>query len=164
MPIRFNADEILAIAEKIEQNGSRFYLGAADKITETGPHDMLKELAQREKEHQKTFAMMREDLSGAEKEPTTFDPEDELALYLQSFANEKVFRPDADPLAALGSKPAYADILRTAIVMEKDSIALYVGIRDLVPERRGKSSVDAILKEEMTHLAQLSGELAQLRK
>ena len=164
MSIRFNAEEILGIAVTIEQNGRRFYVAAAEKISDAGPHAMLNMLAQREEEHERVFAMLRDDLTDAEREATTYDPADELGMYLQTFANEKVFPLNEDPLANLGDEPTYTEILRTAIGMEKDSIALYVGLRDLVTDSKGKGKVDEILREEMAHVAQLSGELAKLRE
>jgi len=55
------------------------------------------------------------------------------------------------------------DIFRMAIGLEKDSIVFYLGMKDAVPERLGRSKIDRIIKEEMVHIAILSGKLETLR-
>jgi rubrerythrin len=50
-------------------------------------------------------------------------------------------------------------ILKEAITAEKDSIVFYLGMKELVPETLGKKRIDAIIKEEMSHIKLLSKEL-----
>ncbi|MCK4782284.1 MAG: hypothetical protein KAV87_00935 [Desulfobacteraceae bacterium] len=40
-------------------------------------------------------------------------------------------------------------VFREAINREKDSIAFSLGMKELVPENRGKEKIDSINKEEM---------------
>ncbi|MFV9644757.1 MAG: rubrerythrin, partial [Desulfobacterales bacterium] len=54
------------------------------------------------------------------------------------------------------------DILKEAILAEKDSIVFYLGMKEMVPENFGKAKIDAIIKEEMTHIQLLSKELVAL--
>ena len=83
MSFDFNADDILEMAEQIEQNGAKFYRKSADGVNDPSSRQLLLNLAAMEDEHEKTFAAMRADLSAAEKETHTFDPENEAALYLK---------------------------------------------------------------------------------
>ena len=48
-------------------------------------------------------------------------------------------------------------IINTAIGLEKDSIVFYLGIRKLVPKAMGIDKIDDIIREEMSHVAILSG-------
>jgi rubrerythrin len=51
------------------------------------------------------------------------------------------------------------EILKAAIGIEKDSIAFYLGMKDMVSERRGKEKIEEIIREEMEHIRLLSHEL-----
>jgi rubrerythrin len=42
-----------------------------------------------------------------------------------------------------------------AIGIERDSIAFYVGLKESVSKRAGKDQVEAIIKEEVGHVATL---------
>jgi len=75
MAIDFNADEVFEIAEQIERNGAKFYLTAAENITDKDKKKILIQLANMEKDHEKTFQILRSELKNDEKITTTFDPE-----------------------------------------------------------------------------------------
>jgi rubrerythrin len=158
--IPFSADEILGIAEQIERNGARFYRKAAEAISDSRAGKRLLDLAAMEDAHERIFADMRADLSGKELEPTAGDPWGEAALYLQGIADGNVFDVKQDLSEWLTGKESKEDILRAAIGLEKDSIVFYAGIKEMVPQELGKDRIEAILKEEMSHLALLSNELA----
>jgi rubrerythrin len=163
MSIPFNADEIFEIAEQIERNGAGFYRRASQGFADSPARQLLLDLAAMEDEHERVFAAMRAELSPEEKEPTALDPYGEAALYLRGMADGHVFDVRADPAKRLTGKETRGEILRTAIGLEKDSIVFYLGIKEMVPERLGKHRVDAIIKEEMGHIAVLSKELSSLK-
>ena len=156
MSITFNAFEIFEMAEQIERNGVKFYRKAAQGISDSQVHQMLLELADMEAEHEKTFTAMREQLSEEARELRAFDPENEMALYLQAMAGGHVFDLKKDPGEQLCGTETEEDILRLAINAEKDSIIFYLGLKDFVPVRAGKDKVEAIIKEEMGHIALLN--------
>lgn len=155
MPNEFNADDIFEMAVKIEQNGAIFYREAAEKVDGDKNKAFLLELAKMEDDHEITFANMKKELAENEAFSTTFDPEEENVLYLQAFADTRIFfkkeRPGSDIKKILGS----------AIQAEKDSIAFYLGMKEMVPEKLGKSKLDSIIKEEMSHIRLLAGKLAE---
>ncbi len=161
MGIQFNADEIFEMAEQIERNGARFYRKAAEGSAPAAQALFLR-LAAMEDEHEKTFAALRAKLSEAEKSAPIFDPEGQAALYLQAVADGHIFDPRSDPAAKLKGKEKPAEILHIALGAERDSIAFYVGLREAVPPRLGRARIEAIIREEMTHVADLSRELAAL--
>lgn len=163
MGIKFNADEIFQIAERIEKNGAHFYREAAKKISDEGTKRTFLKLADMEDRHQKAFAAIRQDLSAKEKELAVFDPEGQLKEYLDAMAGGYVFNVNRDPTGELGRLRTAEAVLRKAIEIEKDSIVFYIGISDLVPESLGKGRVDDIIKEERSHIVILRGELAALK-
>ena len=163
MSIAFNADEILEMAEQIERNGAKFYRRAAEGADARSRQQLL-DLAAMEDVHEKTFASMRSELSEQEQKLMAFDPEGEAGLYLQAFADGHVFDVNADPSELLTGREKMEDILQTAIGLEKDSIVFYLGLKEMVPEKLGKGKIDDIIKEEMSHIIDLSKELAALKQ
>jgi rubrerythrin len=155
MRVRFNADEVLEIAEQIERNGADFYKRAAQLQRDSSTSAMLEELAAMEEEHEKTFSEMRAGLTDEERKEMTYDPEGELPLYLRALADKSVFEKKARPAEQLTGKESVEDVLRLAIGLEKDSIVFYLGMDDFVPARLGGRRIDDIVKEEMGHIASL---------
>ncbi len=151
-----NVDEIFEMAEQIERNGAGFYNRAADAVPDEHLRKLFLDLARMECEHEQTFARMRKEQPSV---PPPYDPDDEAARYLQAFANGHVFDVSVDSGKEIaGLSPA--KILEYAISLEKDSIAFYVGLKDLLRTEAEKDEVGKIIREEMSHVTYLSGELA----
>lgn len=158
MSFDFNADDVLQMAEQIEKNGAQFYRESAEKVADASAKELLLSLAAMEDDHEKTFSSLRSALSAKEKEVTAFDPQNEAAGYLKALADTRVF------FEKHMDSTAMEDILKEAITAEKDSILFYLGMKDLVPESLGKGRIDAIIKEEMSHIKTLSKELMAVKK
>ena len=158
MGFDFNADNIFEMAEQMERNGAKFYRTAAEKVADSSAKGFLLELAGMEDEHEKTFALLRADLSKQEKAATVFDPEGESALYLRALADTEVFFKKEIDVSSM------EEILKAAITAEKDSIVFYLGMMPFVPEELGKDKLGMIIKEEMGHIRILSNELVSLKK
>lgn len=142
----FNANDIFEIAVKIEENGAAFYRAAADKMDDEKHKEFLLEFARMEDEHVVTFTQMKNQLDEMASLPTVFDPENESMVYLKALADTRVFHKKKEP------ESSFSSILATALQTEKDSIAFYLGMKDLVPERQGKEKINDIIKEEMSHI------------
>lgn len=151
----FNADEIFEMAEQLERNGSKFYRNAAETVTLPEESALLLKLAAMEDEHEKTFQRMRSELGDQEKTATAFDPGGEAAHYLRALADTRVFFEKKIDISSM------KEILKAAIEAEKESIVFYLGMREAVPGKLGKSRLDDIIKEEMGHIRLLSRELVQ---
>ena len=160
MSISFNADEIFEMAEEIERNAARFYEEASEKAPDEKTQNMLLEMAQMEWSHLDIFQQMRKQLGEQEKSTNVFDPDNEAALYLQTMADGKGTEGKITRTQKLTGKESIQDILKIAINAEKNSVAFYSGIKELVSERAGKDKIDAIIKEELGHLAVLNLSLA----
>jgi rubrerythrin len=161
MGMPFNADEVFEMAEQIERNGAKFYRAAAEKFSEVG--QLLLDLAAMEDQHEKTFADMREELSGTEAEPPVFDPDGQAQLYLQAMADEHIFNTKSDPASQLGNVDTPDEVLKMAMGLERDSIAFYAGLKESVSRRAGKDKIEAIIKEEINHIAILSQKMEALK-
>lgn len=158
MTYDFNADEIFEMAEQIERNGAFFYRRSAESITDPAGKKLLLDLAAMEDEHEKIFADLRAGLSEKEKFTTLFDPEGETALYLRALADTRVFFEKKIDMSSM------EEILKEAILAEKDSIVFYLGMKEMVPVNSGKTKIDAIIKEEMAHIKLLSSKIVALKK
>ena len=153
----FTADDVFEMAEQLERNGAKFYQDSAAGIDGESARQLLVKLANMEIDHEKTFKQMRKDLAAAEKKPTVFDPEGEAVLYLRALADTRVFfEKDIDT-------SSLREILKAAIEAEKDSIVFYLGMKEMVPEKRGQDRLEEIIKEEMSHIRMLSRELVALK-
>ena len=164
MTIPFNADEIFAIAEQIERNADKFYRRAAEGFEDAAGRKLLLDLADMEVEHVRIFADMRRDFSEHGGWIEISDPYDEVVPYLRAIADGLVFDVRVDPSERITGKETPEEILRMALELEKDSVVFYQGIREIVPERLGKGRIEAIIKEEMKHITQLSSQLGSLKE
>lgn len=161
MTIKFNADEIFQMAERMEKNAAAYYRKAAELHAEHGSEsvDFLSSLAAMEDEHLKTFADMRKHLPDALREQTAFDPYMESSVYLQSMSDSRHAEGDPALTEQLTGEESLEAMLKTAITLEQKAIAFYVGLKDLVPENLGKESVEAIIAEEKGHVVTLANRL-----
>jgi len=163
MDITFNAFEIFEMAEQIERNGVKFYRRAAEIFADQDISQTLLDLAEMEAEHEETFSDMRKQISHTQRELIAFDPENEMALYLQAMAGGHVFDLKKDISQQLTGKESIEDVLNMAIQAEKDSIVFYTGLMKFVPAPAGREKVEDIISEEQAHIVVLSRKLAALK-
>ncbi len=157
MSYGFSADEIFEMAVQMEVNGGKFYRNAAKGIEDGDNKKLLLDLAAMEDDHEITFKGIRAELADDMKSSTVFDPEGESALYLKALVDSRVFYEKEIDTSLM------KEILKEAIVAEKDAIVFYLGMKDMVPGDLGKSKIDAIIKEEMGHVRLLSKELVKTK-
>lgn len=158
MSYAFNIYEIFEMAEQIERNGALFYRKSAESVADPDAKKLLMELADIEDKHEKTFADLRAGLAEEDKTATSFEPEDETILYLRALADVRIFFKKTIDTSSM------EEILKEAIVAEKDSIVFYLGMKEMVAENLGKAKLNAIIKEEMSHIKLLSDKLLALSR
>jgi rubrerythrin len=78
--------------------------------------------------------------------------------YLKALADMSVFYDKKIDMSNIAS------VLKTALTMEKDSIAFYTGMLDLVPERLGKNRIQDIIEEEKKHVVLVIEEAKKIIK
>ena len=156
MSLHFNADEIFAVAVKIEENAVAFYRRACE-LQKKSPHaPLLESLAKMEEGHKRVYEEMRRTVPAEFRAEGSYDPFEELTLYLAAMAD--VHGGEGSPSAAerLTGGETFGEIIDIALDLEKKSILYYLGLRDLVPERLGRDKIDVIIGEEKKHVVQLS--------
>jgi rubrerythrin len=157
----FSADEVFEMAVQLEKNGAAFYRKAAKQCTAKVEQEMLVGLAQMEDDHRKTFEAMRSELI-KDDDSDWNDPEGEALRYLQAFAGGHVFDLTADPSEFIKPGTATRDVLIKALGCERESILFYTGMKALIPHALGRDKIDAIITEEVGHVALLSDKLEAL--
>lgn len=156
MSFDFSADEVFEMAEQLEQNGATFYRNSAAAITDEQNKKVLLGLAAMEDEHEKIFAEMRSSLTSGEKESGTFDPEEETLAYLKALVDTRVFFKKEIDTSSM------KEILKAALIAEKDAIVFFMGLKEMVPENLGKNRLEGIIKEEMSHIKLIGSMLADI--
>lgn len=159
MSIRFNADEIFAMAVQIERNGQAFYQKAAELQQDEGIRRYFLDLVDMEKQHVITFQRMREQFSDAGE---SMDPYHEADQYLCAMADGLKVEGAPKLTAELTGEESLEQILHMAIGLEKDAVLFYLGMKDVVPENLGREQVDGIIEEEKQHLVTLTAKLRGL--
>jgi len=162
MAITFNADEVFEMAEQIERNAAKFYRQAAKNTPDKKTKQMLLDMAAMEDGHLSTFGEMRKQFSKEQKQQMVFDPENQAALYLQTMADAHGSEGRISPTEALTGREKIADVLKIAVDSEKNSVVFYSGLKALVPASAGRDKVEAIIQEELSHIAILLGRLKDL--
>lgn len=160
MTVTFNAFEVFEIAEQIERNGTNFYIRAAELFDDPKISGMFLRLAEWEKQHEKTFARMKKQLSEQDRRESV--PEtDALLPDPRVMAGLAVFGIRSKPGEELRGRQERTDIIRRAIEKEKDSIAFYHGLKEFVPAEADKEKIVDIIKEEMKHIVILDKSLKE---
>jgi rubrerythrin len=162
--LEFNADEVFEMAEQLERNGAKFYRRAAQLAKADEHSKVLLDLAAMEDGHELTFANMRLRLADpAQRTATVFDPDDMAEKYLAAWADRSVFPTDEDPFTILKGGESMDTILTAAIGREKDAIVFFEGLKRSLKGEADRNRVDAIILEELDHIALLSHHRAALR-
>jgi rubrerythrin len=161
MGITFNADEIFAMAVEIERNGAKFYRKAAENAGDDSIKQTLLRFASMEDAHEATFASMVNQIR-QESAKVTYDPDGVAEAYLQAIADSRGWEGKGTPDDELTGSESIEEIINSALRAEKESVAFYAGLKEIVPSEEGKLQVEAIIREEMTHVAQLTNMLADL--
>jgi len=162
MGITFNADEIFEMAEEIERNGAKFYREAAGNSSSKETKKMFLDMALMEDGHLKTFQLMRKELAEAEKLTTTFDPDNQAALYLQAMADSHGTEGRKKQTQKLTGDESVNEILKIALEAEINSVVFYTGLKELVSARAGKNKIEDIIKEEIAHIGTIKSKMANL--
>ena len=164
MSYDFNAEEVFEMAIQIEANAAAFYRKAAELQEEMADKEFLEKIARMEDRHKIGFEEMKAQVSDLEKSKTIFDPNEELYLYLKAMADAHGGEGNPDVANQLTGDETMAQVVETAIGLEKESILFYLGLKDIVPPQLGREKIDEIIEEEKKHVAQLSGFLKKAKK
>lgn len=163
MSVFFNAQEVFEMAIQIECAGKEFYREASRQAQDKQTGRELADLAAMEEKHEAVFTEMQRKAAADTCTAPTYDPEGEVGLYLNAFAEGQVFdltRPAPPDL--LGAGADLKRVFQWALDREGDSVLFYTGLRELMPAGPDRTRVEAIIGEEMGHIAMLSRRFYEL--
>jgi len=159
----FNANEILEIAVQIERNGMSFYRRASEHAGSEANREMLLDLASMEADHEQTFLDLQAALAAAPSGSQLIrDSDEETMQFIRSVADGHVFDVAIDPVKILTGEETPREILSTAIGLEKETIVYYAALEQIIIDEPARKKILDVIREEMTHVAQLSGQRAAL--
>jgi rubrerythrin len=148
----FDANDIVEIAVRIEENGANFYRYAVQLAAREEVKILFQLLAAQEVKHQETFAKM---LAGMDRNAIPEGYDGEYAAYLHSYVdNHLIFTAEAFA-AELAKLRDEASTLDFAIQRELDSIHYYREMRELLPADQ-RDTIEKIIDEEKEHFIRLS--------
>lgn len=151
----FSAAEALEMAMTIEKSGEAFYKAIAARTTDAGARALFEELAVQEQHHYAAF----QKLAGhAQSAPPPGMEYDQYDLYLKATLDNALFSGPDKAIAAAQQAQDQKQALRAAIGFEKDTLVFFYDLRDMVGEA-DYPIIDAIIKEEKTHLRRLAKQL-----
>jgi len=149
------ADDVFAMAVRIEENGEAFYSGAAAKAEEPDVKKLFEDLAVMEAGHIKAFEALRVALPGSFPADAIWDPDGVAESYLQTTADTHILTvKSASERLAQVKTPMQA--LEMALQFEKDSVAFFMGMKELLPDARGKGKIDVLIRSEMQHIQMIA--------
>lgn len=152
MPISASGSELINIAIGIERRGIAFYDIMTKSTESTAAREMFQRLVNMEREHIRVFEGM---LSETEKYQLAESYPGEYAAYLQALVDSAVFTDDLVTSELATQADSDVEAIELAISAEKDSILFYYEMRDIMP-RRAQPTVNNIIAEEKSHLAELT--------
>lgn len=109
------------------------------------------------------FAKMRSRLSEHDRESTVFRRGSDEWMYLREMAGRHVFKVETDPCKSLQGDTTADDVVRLAIDKEKDLMIFILELKRVVLSRDRNGQIEAIIGEEMKHIAEL-GRFAALQE
>ena len=152
MSISFSGSELINIAIGIERRGIAFYDIMTRSTENATARDVFQHLADMEREHVQIFQGM---LSEANRYQPSEAYTGEYAAYLQALVDSAVFTDDIVTSEMAARVESDIEAMELAIGAEKDSILIYYGMRDIMPQG-AQPTVNKIITEEKSHLRLLS--------
>lgn len=162
MATMFNANEVYQIGVEIEKNGREFYRAAASVAEDPDTEKFFKDLAAWEESHVELFETLKRQLPAEGAGFDVSDPDGEMARYLKANADSHVFVINTDMPQLVQECGSPEEILKLAMRFEKDSVALYSSMKNLVPEDLGRDTVDRLIQEELSHVSFLQARIESL--
>jgi rubrerythrin len=158
----FNAVEVFQVAIEIKENGRAFYEKAQKMIQDPEVRKLFADLAREEVEHKNRIGNLKARLPSDFKSPTVADPENELDLYVKAMADQHVFRSCGALNVQMDQIKDVQDALKLALQFEKDSVIFFLGMQEATCEGRDRDVINLLLKEEQSHVRQLSLQMQRM--
>ena len=156
---KFNAFEILRIAESIEHKAALYYLKLAELFDDSERRDMLYNLAGWRAKHEKIWARMRKRYSEKTGEFGHFDPDNYVLSNPQVMAGLTWFAPKPGSFGRLTGREGKEEILKDAVRRSNETIVFYQGLRDFARGPASEDIIDKLIREDNRHIRLLTEQL-----
>ena len=148
--VRFNASEILEIAEQIKCNASKFYYEAAELFTDLDIRNVLLEFADWETKYEGVFTDMRKQLPEQGREIRASESKYDTLPNVRAMVGLTVFAVKPYPPQQLTGCETKQEILKKAIKKEMDILVFFHGLKEhFVQDQAAKDKIDDIINEQM---------------
>jgi len=157
----FQAAEVIDMAIEIERKGLAFYRGCTAARASEQVAEVFEFAAKQEQKHIELFARMKQDLDRYTV-PESY-PGETLA-YVRGLIGDSIFGSVDEAACSAEELTDVDEAVEMAIDLERQSIAFYSGLRDLVRPSE-HAAIDEIIAEEHRHirrLVELQNELADI--
>ena len=156
---KYSIDEIMEMAVRTETLGYQFYTGMAEKFKkDDGLAKLFTTLATKEKQHEKTFAGLKDAVAKHGTEPVEWE---EVSNYMRAFVESEFFLGKGKALPSMDHIKTVNDAVRFALGFEKETLLYFMELRTIVKE---KEVVEEIINEEKSHIRWLDTFRAGLAK
>ncbi len=157
MDRKINLADVLDIAVRIEEEGSRFYKKAAELETNEDLSKMFERLSKEELAHAQSYRQKKEQLGETEDLFHT-----ELSKEIEEFIHFTLKGDffDLEVGKQYFTKPhSSVEIIQTAIDMENRSISFYAALRQSAANPETRKMINGIMNEELFHVVRLGKRL-----
>ncbi len=152
METKFNVFEIFQIAEKVEHDGAKFYLRAAELFDDSERRDIFYKLANWKAKHEKALAKRRKHFSEETGEFGTFDPDNYVLSNPHVMASLGAFATKPDLHRQMSGHEGKKEIFKAAIRRSKQAIVFYQGLKDFSRDPASRNTIEQIVEEEKKHI------------
>ena len=159
MSLRFSGNDLVEAAVQMERNGLKFYTAAADAVANDRAKDLLRQLADDEVQHLRTFEQLLRSVGLAQMHESY---PGEYEDYLKAHVDMQVFTQARLQQLLAQKTMSERDALQFGIDSEKDAILYYTEMIRYVPSADQKT-IEGIIGEERRHLTQLVGLMQHAR-
>lgn len=149
MQIQLNVTDVFNAAILLEKRAAEFYQANAELFAAERAL-LLTDLAKMELGHARQFegflAKLPDQLERAA------DPKDPEAIsYLNAFTSDRIITRETE----IDKRDSFEQILEKAMLMEKQSVFFYTGIKNIVASQIDAARIDLLINEELAHFRML---------
>jgi rubrerythrin len=157
----YSATELMEMAVQTEKGGKLFYETVAAQSKDDGLKNLFSYLADEENKHIYVFENIAKTIKVAPDEiPANWE---EVSLYLKAVTDSRYFLGPDKALSLAKDAKSTSQAVKLALAFEKETLVFYLDAADMVPAVN-RPAVEALVREERTHVRKLTGFLQTCQK
>lgn len=160
--MKFTAEAIIEIAERVEANAAEFYTKAAELHSAGNDVAFLRSLAKMELDHERQFAGLRQALPDSLRPDPADYPYLVASLRLDSMASAHGGEGTLSNAFPLTAQDSLRQVVLAGLRGEERTIVFYLELRQLLAVEQAQELVERIIAQERNHVAVLVGKLMEL--